>query len=93
MPLFLNANAENEWGKKSSWTKTGEKVSDHACILFYKTFQISEWIQQSLFPLECDIWSQQERVCGAYPLAEVAGEEEISGEGVGEGCVELQHFE
>lgn len=32
-------------------------------------------------------------VCGAYPLAEVAGEDEISGEGVGEGCVELQHFE
>lgn len=87
---FMTFNAENEWEKKSSWTKTGEKVGDRACILFSKAFQLSEWIQQSLLPLECDT---HVCVCGAYPLAEVAGEDEVSGEGVGEGCVELQHFE
>lgn len=28
-----------------------------------------------------------------YPLAQVAGEDEVAGEGVGEGGVELQHLE
>ena len=28
-----------------------------------------------------------------YPLAQVAGEDEVAGEGVGEGRVELQHLE
>lgn len=29
----------------------------------------------------------------SYPLAQVAGEDEVPGEGVGEGRVELQHLE
>lgn len=29
----------------------------------------------------------------SYPLAQVAGEDEVSGEGVGEGRVKLQHLE
>lgn len=29
----------------------------------------------------------------SYPLAQVTGEEEVPGEGVGEGRVELQHLE
>ncbi len=29
----------------------------------------------------------------SYPFAQVAGEDEVSGEGVGEGRVKLQHFE
>ncbi len=36
------------------------------------------------------------RVCVcviSYPFAQVAGEDEVSGEGVGEGRVKLQHFE
>lgn len=28
----------------------------------------------------------------AYPLPQVVGENEVPGEGVGEGCVEFQHF-
>ena len=34
---------------------------------------------------------QQSRV--PYPLAQVAGEDEVAGEGVGEGGVKLQHLE
>lgn len=29
----------------------------------------------------------------SYPFAQVAGEDEVSGEGVGEGRVKLQHLE
>lgn len=30
--------------------------------------------------------------CCCYPFAQVAGEDEVAGEGVGEGRVEVQHF-
>lgn len=40
---------------------------------------------------------QQQHQCPqsrtSYPLAKVAGEDEVSGEGVGEGRVKLQHLE
>ena len=32
-------------------------------------------------------------MCVSYPLAEVAGEDEVAGEGVGEGGVEVEHLE
>lgn len=33
------------------------------------------------------------RSAGTYPFAQVAGEDEVPGEGVGEGGVKLQHLE
>lgn len=32
-------------------------------------------------------------MCGTYPLPEIAGEDKVTREGVGESCVEFQHFE